>query len=152
RGGAPDASGVARIEAALRDERVPDLDWQALPVVQPVTVAVGYKLVGMVDRAQGEPLAKRLKGVRQSLSEQMGMLLPAIALRDDLALRPTQYAISLSGIVVAEAEVMPDHLLAIPSPNVYGELDGIPGLEPAYGMAITWIEPAQKAHALGLGY
>ncbi|WP_312487833.1 flagellar biosynthesis protein FlhA [Massilia timonae] len=149
---APDVSGVAKIEAALRDERAPDLDWQALPVVQPVTVAVGYKLVGMVDRAQGEPLVKRIKGVRQSLSEQMGMLLPAIAVRDDLALRPTQYSISLSGTVVAEAEVMPEHLLAIPSPNVYGELDGIPGIEPAYGMAITWIEPGQKAHALGLGY
>jgi len=149
---APTDSGVAKIEAALRDERAPELDWQALPVVQPVTVAVGYKLVGMVDRTQGEPLTKRIKGVRQSLSEQMGMLLPAISVRDDLALRPTQYAISLSGTVVAEAEVMPDHLLAIPSPNVYGELDGIPGLEPAYGMAITWIEPGQKAHALGLGY
>ena len=149
---APDVAGVAKIEAALRDERAPDLDWQALPVVQPVTVAVGYKLVGMLDRAQGEPLVKRIKGVRQSLSEQMGMLLPAIAVRDDLALRPTQYSISLSGTVVAEAEVMPEHLLAIPSPNVYGELDGIPGIEPAYGMAITWIEPGQKAHALGLGY
>ncbi|MGF6275550.1 flagellar biosynthesis protein FlhA [Massilia sp. UYP11] len=149
---APDIDGVAKIEAALRDERAPDLDWQALPVVQQVAVAVGYKLVGMVDRAQGEPLVKRVKGVRQSLSEQMGMLLPAIAVRDDLALRPTQYSISLSGTVVAEAEVMPEHLLAIPSPSVYGELDGIPGIEPAYGMAITWIEPGQKAHALGLGY
>jgi len=149
---APDNAGVAKIEAALRDERAPDLDWQALPVVQPVTLAVGYKLVGMLDRAQGEPLHKRIKGVRQSLSEQMGMLLPPISVRDDLALRPTQYAISLSGTVVAEAEVMPDHLMAIPSPNVYGELDGVPGIEPAYGMAITWIAPDQKAHALGLGY
>ena len=149
---APDNAGVAKIEAALRDERVPELDWQALPVVQAVTVAVGYKLVGMLDRAQGEPLAKRIKGVRQSLSEQMGMLLPAISVRDDLALRPSQYAISLSGVVVAEAEIVPDHLMAIPSPNVYGELDGIPGIEPAYGMAITWIAPEQKAHALGLGY
>jgi flagellar biosynthesis protein FlhA len=149
---APDEAGVAAIEAALRDERVPDLDWQQLPVVQPISVAVGYKLVGLVDRAQGEPLAKRIKGVRQSLSESMGLLLPAIGVRDDLALRSAQYAISLSGTVVAEGEVVPDCLMAIPSPNVYGQLDGIPGIEPAYGMAVTWIEPAQKAHALGLGY
>ena len=148
----PDTSGVAAIEAALRDERAPELDWQALPVVQPVSVSVGYKLVGMIDKAQGEPLTKRIKGVRQSLSEQMGMLLPSIGVRDDLALRPSQYAISLSGTVVAEAEVMPDHLMAIPSPSVYGDIDGIPGIEPAYGMAITWIDPSQKGHALGLGY
>ena len=149
---APDEAKVAAIEAALRDERVPELDWQQLPAVQPLSVAVGYKLVGLVDPAQGEPLAKRIKGVRQSLSEAMGLLLPPIQVRDDLALRPTQYTIVLSGTVVAEAEVVPDHLMAIPSPNVYGQLDGIPGVEPAYGMAVTWIEPGDKAHALGLGY
>ncbi|CUI07792.1 flagellar biosynthesis protein FlhA [Massilia antarctica] len=149
---APDMAGVAAIEAALRDERAPDLEWHQLPAVQPLTVAVGYKLVGLVDAAQGEPLTKRIKGVRQSLSEAMGLLLPPINVRDDLSLRPTQYAIMLSGTVVAEAEVVPDCLMAIPSPSVYGHLDGIPGVEPAYGMAITWIAPADKAHALGLGY
>ncbi|MEN3276198.1 MAG: flagellar biosynthesis protein FlhA [Massilia sp.] len=148
----PDNAGVAAIEAALRDDRAPELDWEQLPVVQPISVAVGYKLVGMVDKAQGEQLTKRIKGIRQSLSESMGVLLPAIGVRDDLALRPSQYSVSLSGVVVAEGEVHPDHLMAIPSPNVYGELDGIPGLEPAFGMAVTWITPDQKGHALGLGY
>jgi len=149
---APDNAGVAAIEAALRDERAPELDWQQLPVVQPITVAVGYKLVHLVDKAQGETLTKRIMGVRQSLSEQMGLLLPAIGVRDDLTLRPNQYAISINGTVVAEGEVQPDALMAIASPNVYGELDGIPGIEPAFGMAITWIEAGQKAHALGQGY
>jgi flagellar biosynthesis protein FlhA len=147
-----DNGGVAAIEAALRDDRAPDLDWEQLPVVQPISVAVGYKLVNMVDKAQGEQLTKRIKGIRQSLSESMGVLLPAIGVRDDLALRPSQYSVSLSGVVVAEGEVHPEHLMAIPSPNVYGELDGIPGLEPAFGMAVTWITPDQKGHALGLGY
>jgi len=149
---APDTAGVAAIEAALREDRAPELDWQQLPVVQPITVAVGYKLVHLLDKAQGETLTKRIMGVRQSLSEQMGLLLPAIGVRDDLTLRPNQYAISINGTVVAEGEVQPDALMAIASPNVYGELDGIPGIEPAFGMAITWIEPGQKAHALGQGY
>jgi len=149
---APDTAGVAAIEAALRDERSPELDWQQLPVVQPISVAVGYKLVHLVDKAQGETLTKRIMGVRQSLSEQMGLLLPPIGVRDDLTLRPNQYSISINGTVVAEGEVQPDCLMAIPSPNVYGELDGIPGIEPAFGMAVTWIEPEQKAHALGQGY
>ncbi|WP_036164629.1 flagellar biosynthesis protein FlhA [Massilia sp. 9096] len=149
---APADTNVAAIEAALRDEKVPELDWQQLPVVQPITVAVGYKLVHLVDKAQGETLPKRIKGVRQSLSEQMGLLLPPIGVRDDLTLRPNQYAISINGTTVAEGEVQPECLMAIPSPNVYGDLDGIPAIEPAFGMAITWIEPDQKAHALGQGY
>jgi flagellar biosynthesis protein FlhA len=149
---APDTAGVAAIEAALRDDRAPDLDWQQLPVVQPIAVAVGYKLVHLLDKAQGETLTKRIMGVRQSLSEQMGLLLPAIGVRDDLTLRPNQYSIAINGTVVAEGEVQPDCLMAIASPNVYGELDGIPGIEPAFGMAVTWIEADQKAHALGQGY
>jgi flagellar biosynthesis protein FlhA len=148
----PDQESVAAIEAALRDDRAPDLDWQQLPVVQPITVAVGYKLVHLVDKSQGEALTKRIKGVRQSLSEQMGLLLPAIGVRDDLTLRPNQYSIAVNGTVVAEGEVVPEALMAIPSPTVYGQLDGIPGIEPAFGMAITWIAPEAKAHALGQGY
>ncbi|MDN2714649.1 MULTISPECIES: flagellar biosynthesis protein FlhA [unclassified Janthinobacterium] len=148
----PDAAGMAAIEAALREERPAELEWQQLPAVQPLMVMLGYKLVGMVDKTQGEPLNKRVKGVRQSLSEAMGLLLPNIGVRDDLALKPSQYAIVLSGTVVAQAEVQADRLMAIPSPNVYGQLDGIPGIEPAYGMPVTWIEPSEKAHALGLGY
>ncbi|TQK10157.1 flagellar biosynthesis protein FlhA [Herbaspirillum sp. SJZ107] len=149
---APDTAGVAAIEAALRDDRAPELDWQQLPVVQPIAVAVGYKLVHLLDKAQGETLTKRIMGVRQSLSEQMGLLLPPIGVRDDLTLRPNQYSIAINGTVVAEGEVQPDCLMAIASPNVYGELDGIPGIEPAFGMAVTWIEADQKAHALGQGY
>jgi flagellar biosynthesis protein FlhA len=149
---APDESSVAAIEAALRDDRAPELDWQQLPVVQPISITVGYKLVHLLDKAQGEVLPKRIKGVRQSLSEQMGLLLPAIGVRDDLTLRPNQYAIAVNGTVVAEGEVVAECLMAIPSPNVYGEIDGIPGIEPAFGMAVTWIEPDQKAHALGQGY
>ena len=148
----PDNSNMAAIEAALREERPTELEWQQLPVVSPLMVMLGYKLVGMVDKTQGEPLNKRVKGVRQSLSEAMGLLLPQIGVRDDLALKPSQYTIMLSGTVVAQAEVQADRLMAIPSPNVYGQLDGIPGIEPAYGMPVTWIEPGEKAHALGIGY
>jgi flagellar biosynthesis protein FlhA len=90
--------------------------------------------------------------VRQSLSEGMGMLVPNLHVRDDLGLKPSQYSVMLSGSVVAQAEVFADRLMAIPSPNVYGDIDGIPGVEPAYGMPVTWIEPKDKAHALGMGY
>ncbi len=149
---APDNSGMAAIATALLGDKPPELEWQQLPAVQPLMVMLGYKLVGMVDKTQGEPLNKRVKGVRQSLSEAMGLLLPQIGVRDDLALKPSQYTIMVSGTVVAQAEVQADRLMAIPSPNVYGQLDGIPGVEPAYGMPVTWIEPGEKAHALGMGY
>jgi flagellar biosynthesis protein FlhA len=146
------AEDIDKVAAALQAETPPDMDWRSLPVVEQLTVTVGYKLVGLIDPAQGAPLGKRLKGVRQSVSETMGLLLPQIGLRDDLGLKPSQYCVLMSGSVVAQAEVFADRLMAIPSPTVYGPVDGIPGVEPAYGMPITWIAPEDKAHALGLGY
>jgi flagellar biosynthesis protein FlhA len=142
----------ASIEATLLVEATPDLDWRSLPVVEPLAVAVGYKLAALVDPSRGAPLLKRVKGMRQSLSESLGLLLPAISVRDDLALKPTQYSILLNASVLAQAEVYPDHLMAIASAHVYGELDGIPGIDPAYGLPVTWIEAQHKSHALGLGY
>ena len=148
---APDTTHIAAIEKALRED-APEIEWQSLPVTQPLQVALGYKLVSLIDKSQGEPLVKRVRGVRQSLSEAMGLLLPPISVRDDLGMKPSQYSVILSGSVVAQGEVFADRLMAIPSPNVYGSIDGIPGIEPAYGMPVTWIETSEKANALGLGY
>ncbi|NIM40429.1 MAG: flagellar type III secretion system protein FlhA [Hydrogenophaga sp.] len=144
---APDA-----LQAALVTEAAPDIDWKSLPVVDPLAVAVGYKLVGLVDPAQGAVLTKRLKGVRQTLSESLGIVLPPIRTRDELGLKPTHYQVLLHGSVVASAEIFPERLMAIPSPQVYGEIDGIPGADPSFQMPVVWIEPAHKAHALGMGY
>lgn len=140
------------VQSALLAETAPELDWASLPFVEPLVVSVGYKLVPQIDPAQGAPLVKRLRGLRQTLSEQLGILLPAVNVRDDLGLKPSHYNVLLHGAVVAQAEVHADRLMAIPSPQVYGELDGIPGTDPSFGMPVVWIDPQHKAHALGLGY
>ena len=141
-----------RLQQVLQGDGEPELDWHSLPYSETLTLSLGYKLVTLIDKAQGAPLSKRLKGVRQTLSESMGVLLPAVAVRDDLKLKPAQYAILLAGSTIAEAEVHADRLMAIPSPQVYGTLDGIPGVDPAFAMPVTWIEMQDKARALGLGY
>ncbi len=139
------------IDTALKSEEA-EPDWSALPVVSPLSLTMGFKLVALIDPAQGAPLTRRVKGVRQSLSESMGVLLPPVALKDDLKLGATQYAVLLGGARIAEGEVYPDRMMAIESPQVYGKLDGVPGIDPAFGMTVMWIEREQKAHALGLGY
>jgi flagellar biosynthesis protein FlhA len=143
---------VGQVQAALLAPAPAAPDWSAIPYVDTLSVSLGYRLLALVDEGNGAPLMKRIAGTRQSLSESLGFLIPRIGIRDDLGLPPAQYAIALSGATVAQAQVHDDKLMAIASPTVYGELDGIPGIDPAYDMPVTWIAPAQKAHALGLGY
>jgi flagellar biosynthesis protein FlhA len=147
-----EALDSAAAQTAQLTEQAPELDWRSLPIVEPLTVTVGYKLASLLDKGNGGQLAKRVKGVRQNISENMGVLLPPIALRDDLTLKPSQYAVLLRGIPIAQSEVFPDRLMAIASAQVYGELDGIPGVEPAYAMPVTWVTHEDRANALGLGY
>ena len=84
-----------------------ELAWDDIAPVDPIGLEVGYKLIPLVDKAQGGSLMGRIKGVRKALSQQLGFLIPAVHIRDDLDLRPTTYRISLSGVTVASAEGVP---------------------------------------------
>lgn len=137
---------------AMEEERAQSLQWEDIPLVERLSVSLGYKLVGLVNDASGAPLTQRVRGVRQTLSENLGFLLPEVQIRDSLRLKPSQYSIHINGERIDGAELQADRLMAIPSPELYGEIDGILGTDPAYQMQVVWIEPEDKPKALNLGY
>ncbi|MDZ7277317.1 flagellar biosynthesis protein FlhA [Pantoea eucrina] len=148
-----DVVDIEKIQQALAPaEPAQTISWDTIPVVEPIGLNLGYKLVTLVDKSNGAPLTQRMRGVRQMVSETSGVLLPEIALREDFHLKPAQYAIKINGVRTAIGEVHADRLMAIPTPEQYGEIDGVLDTDPAYGMAVTWILPDQKAKALNLGY
>ncbi|MBM7059158.1 flagellar biosynthesis protein FlhA [Pseudomonas sp. UL073] len=140
------------IAKAMDQERAQQLGWEDIPLVERLSISLGYKLVGLVNESGGAPLVQRVRGVRQTLSESLGFLLPEIQIRDSLRLKAAQYNIYISGERIDGAEIHADRLMAIPSPELYGEIDGILGVDPAYRMQVVWIQPADKARALNLGY
>ena len=143
---------VDALSNAMQQERAQSLGWEDIPHVERLSVSLGYKLVGLVNEAAGAPLTQRVRGLRQTLSENLGFLLPEIQIRDSLRLKATHYSIHISGEQVAGAELHCERLMAIPSAELYGEVDGILGIDPAYRMPVVWIEPADKSRALNLGY
>ncbi|AJR01272.1 Flagellar biosynthesis protein FlhA [Enterobacteriaceae bacterium bta3-1] len=140
------------ISNAISKDSTPVVSWDSIPLIEPIGLNLGYKLVTLVDSAKGSPLSQRIRGVRQVISETCGVLLPEIRIRENFRLKPAQYAIHINGIKVATGEVHSDKLMAIPGAELYGEIDGVLDTDPAYGMAIIWIMPEQKAKALNLGY
>ncbi|MDA8479968.1 flagellar biosynthesis protein FlhA [Citrobacter sp. Awk 4] len=129
-----------------------ELGWGDIPYTDLLRLELGYQLIYLVDRDKGAELLQRLRGVRQTLSEQAGFLLPEVRVRDNMGLKPNQYSIYLNGVKVAVADVMLDRLLAISSGELLGEIPGYLAKEPVYGMDAVWIQPADKARALNLGY
>jgi len=129
-----------------------DLGWEDVSPVDPVGLEIGYRLIPLVDKAQGGPLMGRIKGVRKKLSQELGFLVPAVHIRDNLDLPPNAYRLSLMGVVVGQGEVHPDRELAINPGQVFGQVDGIAGKDPVFGLKAVWIAAERRDHAQTLGY
>ena len=129
-----------------------ELSWDDVTPVDTIGLEVGYRLIPMVDKDQGGQLMARIKGVRKKLSQELGFLIPAVHIRDNLELPPNGYRITLMGVSVGEADIQPDKDMAINPGQVYGSLDGAETKDPAFGLDALWIEGAQRDHAQTLGY
>lgn len=116
-------------------------------------VQVGYGLIGLVEGTQGTALLDRIKALRRQFAESMGFVVPPIHIRDNLQLRPNDYAIMLKGVEVARADALPGHLLAIdPGTGQRGLVQGIATKEPAFGLPALWVPEDAREQAQMAGY
>ena len=129
-----------------------ELSWDDVEAVDAIGLEVGYRLISLVNKTQGGELMGRIKGVRKKLSEELGFLVPAVHIRDNLDLGPTQYRISIQGVPVGEAEVYPERDLAINPGGVTGTIAGTPGKDPAFGLDAVWIDKSRREQAQTQGY
>ena len=129
-----------------------ELSWEDVQPVDVLGLEVGYRLVPLVNRAQNGDLLARVRGVRRKLSQDLGFLVPAVHIRDNLDLAPNAYRINLGGVPVGESVVYPEREMAINPGRVFGQLKGIATRDPAFGMEAVWIEPGAREHAQTLGY
>jgi flagellar biosynthesis protein FlhA len=146
------AKPAAPVPPAAPPAETRELTWDDVPPVDRLGLEVGYRLVPLVDsRPRGDLLA-RVRGVRRKLSQELGFLIPAVHIRDNLDLAPNAYRITLGGVALGEGIIHIDRELALNPGRVFGPLQGIATRDPAFGMEATWIEPAARDHAQTLGY
>jgi flagellar biosynthesis protein FlhA len=129
-----------------------ELGWDDVTAVDLIGLEVGYRLIPLVDRNQSGPLLGRIKAVRRKLSEELGFLIQAVHIRDNLELKPNGYRIAILGVPVGEGEIYGDRDLAINPGGVNAQIVGIKTKDPAFGLEAYWIEPGAKEHALSLGF
>jgi flagellar biosynthesis protein FlhA len=144
------AAAPAAVAAVPSEQR--ELSWDDVEQVDLIGLEVGYRLIPLVDRNQGGELMGRIKGVRKKLSEELGFLVQAVHIRDNLELGPSSYRITILGAPVGESEVFPDRELAINPGQVSGTLPGSPTKDPAFGLEAIWIEKSRREQAQAQGH
>ncbi len=148
----PPAEVAAPAKTAPQNNETRELSWDDVKPVDLIGLEVGYRLVPLVDKRQSGDLLARVRGVRRKLSQDLGFLVPAVHIRDNLDLAPNVYRINLGGVPVGESIIYPDRELAINPGRVFGPIQGIATKDPAFGMDAVWIEPSARDHAQTLGY
>jgi len=113
---------------------------------------VGYELVPLVDGESRGELTERIRSLRRQLAQEMGFVVPPIHIRDNLQLKPGEYAILLKGVEIARAEVRMGHSLAINPGGADASFRGIPTKEPAFGLDALWVPASDREQAQLAGF
>ena len=120
--------------------------------VEPIEMEFGYSLIPLADESAGGTLIERVVIFRKQFAMDMGMVFPSVRMTDNQHINPNQYVIKIKGEIVAHAEILMDHYLALDSGNVTREVDGIDTIEPAFNIPAKWISEQDKLKAEIAGY
>jgi flagellar biosynthesis protein FlhA len=106
--------------------------------VDPLEVEVGYRLIGLADPARGD-LLERIRGVRQRVARELGLIVPQVRIRDEIGLGPNDYRFKIRGAVVGRGTAYAGRLLAVPPSGLVTRPDGRDAVDPISGRPAVWI-------------
>ena len=112
---------------------------------------LGASLLPLVDRGGGDLLG-RIAQLRKKLAGELGIIVPAVRVRDNLQLPGRTYRLKVRGAVVAENDAFSEQLLAIDPGGARAGLEGIATTDPAFGLPALWIPSSQRVRAEAYGY
>jgi len=127
-------------------------NYEAMLSVDLLEMEVGYGLIPLVDAGQNGELLPRIKSIRKQFALDMGFIVPPVHIKDNLQLKPNEYAIILKGVKIGSGELLPDHYLAMNPGTATETLKGIETVEPAFGLPAIWIGDDKKERAQIAGY
>ncbi len=122
------------------------------PPLDVLELELGYGLIPLVDDSQNGDLLPRIKAIRQQLAMEYGVLVPALHVRDNLQLKPSEYRLLLKGNPVGRSEIMVGHFLALSAGDTTVEINGVPTRDPAFDLPAVWIPENRKEEAVRSGY
>ena len=137
---------------AIASQPSEEVRWSDVPVVEPISLELGYRLIRLVDSGDQSDLIKRIRAIRKKFVGEVGFLIPSVHVRDNLQLPPENYRFMVYGAEVARGQILPDRLLAIEPASDPARLEGVRVLDPTFKMPAVWIYASQKDNAILKGY
>ncbi len=148
----------AKVEAAAAEAAAEEPE---IPAEEPITAALqidnirlelGYSLLSMINDTSERRLTDQIKALRRQLAGELGFVMPAVRIQDNLQFPSNNYVIRVKEIEAGGGELWPDLLLVM---DPKGEKISLPGeatTEPTFGLPAMWVSEQYREEAMFRGY
>ncbi len=102
----PQAESTSDQEPAETEES----NLEQLMEIDPMELEISYNLIPLVDPKENGHLLDRIRIIRRQCAVDLGFIIPPIRIRDNIQLKPGEYAILIRGVNVANGKIMMGYL------------------------------------------
>lgn len=135
--------------SAAQDAETPIAETMAIDELK---IELGYGLLALVNDIQGRRVTDQIKALRRQLAQDLGFIMPAVRILDNMALPNNGYAIRVKEMDAGEGELRIGHLLVMDPSGNQPSLPGEACKEPAFGLAAAWVDETLREEAAFRGY
>ncbi len=115
-------------------------------------VELGYGLLPLINDVQGHRITDQIKALRRQLAQEMGFVMPAVRILDNMQLGANEYRIRIKEFDSGKGELFPGSFLIMDPRGLPIDLPGTHTTEPAFGLPATWVSGALKEEASFRGF
>src|SRR6202012_5856241 len=137
----------AKADAAPKEE--PIATALALDLLR---VELGYGLLPLINDVQGHRITDQIKALRRQLAQEMGFVMPAVRILDNMQLGANEYRIRIKEFDSGKGELFPGSFLIMDPKGLPVDLPGTHTTEPAFGLPATWVSSALREEASFRGF
>ncbi len=117
-----------------------------------IRLELGFGLLPLISEKSGYRLTDQIKALRRQLASEMGFVMPAVRILDNMQLPTNAYAVRVKEVEAARGEVRPGMLLVMDPRGGQVDLPGEHTTEPAFGLPATWVDKSLREEANFKGF
>ncbi len=146
------AAEAKEAEAAAKSEVAEEPIASALRI-DDLKVELGYALLPLVNGPDGtDKLTEQIKALRRSLAVEMGFVMPAVRILDNVQLDANAYCIKVKEVEAGSGKVWAGQYMVMDPTGGQVNMPGTHTVEPTFGLPATWVYASLKEDASMKGY
>ncbi|MES2293188.1 MAG: flagellar biosynthesis protein FlhA [Pseudomonadota bacterium] len=115
-------------------------------------IELGYGLLPLINDVQGHRITDQIKALRRQLAQEMGFVMPAVRILDNMQLGANEYRIRIKEFDSGKGELFPGSYLIMDPKGLPIDLPGTHTTEPAFGLPATWVTGSLREEASFRGF